>query len=325
MKFITSRLSEAHIEGAGSQYQRYVFAYLYALDLEVEYLHLPNKHFKGHDPEGLNIDIGGLWGRIFLFLLNKDLEVLASNYLNGEMQDDPGVCVSNVSFKSAYSHIAGLNKNRINKLIQELRIKFWEFNKNQRPNFEGDEIFIIAIHLRAISLGDKLTSIDSLPWQYFNYDYGLPDNNPEYYSRLYASAVDSVAKRVDKKIVLHVHSTGNPSDFEDFLSRIDPSISVKLFLDEIAPVAFMDMLCSDVLIGSHSSFSWLAILLRNKPSYIRKGFRHFLPENAFELREVYFDDESFLGSLPKKMSLLFSYLKFYPKYFYKLIVTRAYF
>jgi hypothetical protein len=153
----------------------------------------------------------------------------------------------------------------------------------------------------------------------------LPDNNPEYYSRLYASAVNSVSKCVNKKILLHVHSTGIPSDFEAFLSQVDPNISAKLFLDEVAPVAFMDMLCSDILIGSHSSFSWLAILLRDKPSYIRKGFRHFLPDNTFELREVFFDDNSFWKFSPQKISLFFSYLKFYPKYFYKLIVSRAYF
>jgi hypothetical protein len=127
----------------------------------------------------------------------------------------------------------------------------------------------------------------------FSVDYGLPDNNHDYYSKLYANAVNSiVAEHSITKPILQIHSTGKEDSFKQLLSLLNPKIEVQFFLNEHAPRSFVAMIYADILIASHSSFSWLPMLLHQGPKYIRKNFRHFLPANTKIIEEVLMKDKN---------------------------------
>ena len=144
----------------------------------------------------------------------------------------------------------------------------------------------------------------------FSYDYGLPDNNPTYYSELYANAVNKIVSEHNiERPILHVHSTGQRGAFNLFESLLYPEIRVKYFLNAHPPSSFLDLIFADIMIASHSSFSWLAILLRNGPTYIRKNFRHFLPKNTKVIQETLFNNKNIWQRLMLKIELNIGYYK----------------
>jgi hypothetical protein len=106
---------------------------------------------------------------------------------------------------------------------------------------------------------------------------------------------------------------------------LDQNIQVNFFLKEAAPKAFLDMICADILIASHSSFSWLALLLRSKKTYIRRGFRHFITLDTEVIDEVLYDDCGLMGKLIVFIKLKIAYFAFYPKYFFKLLTNGVFF
>ena len=98
------------------------------------------------------------------------------------------------------------------------------------------------------------------------------------------------------------------------MSLLDKKIKIRFFLNELAPYSFLDLVFADILVASHSSFSWLALLLRNGPSYIRKGFRHFTTESTSTLDEVLFsEDQTAIQKFRIKFLLKFRYWIFNKK------------
>lgn len=318
---ITSILPEGHTEGAGSQIQQFLFAYLFCKAKNFQYAHVWGDRFTGHDSAISAGGIDQMWKDIFgLFKSCSMANPSISEYFS-DVDDDE--ILYNIDFKRAYAFIERIGSGGINNLLESVRRDFYASNKYSGSKLRSKEEFVIGLHLRALSAGDTFRSYDSLPWQYFNFDYGLPNNNPRYYSLLYANAVNKIASFVpgNRVISLHIHSTGSKSDFSDLLALLSPRINVRLFLREVAPVAFLDLLYADVLIASHSSFSWLALLLRDGPTYIRKGFRQFLTSNTFPIEEVLYKNGSYYANALTFMKMIFSYSIFFPKYYVMVLST----
>ena len=319
--YITSSLPVGHSEGAGSENQRFLFAYLYAISNGLQYVHRPSSRYFAHDDLSHMSLAESEWSKIFGFL-NKSKPISLPVKRFKKLSECCPEYIYKISFSKAYAYINALHIEDRENLLDIIRHEFIAHNKSEIESIAITDKFVISIHLRALSPGDVLTSYDSFPWQHFNFDYGLPDNNPHYYAKLYAKAINEIARQNSKKnVILHIHSTESFDVFESLLDLLDDNIQVEFFLKESAPKAFMDMINADILIASHSSFSWLPLLLRTKPSYIRKGFRHFVSMKTQLIDEVLYDDCSFLGRILIYMRLKFAYCVFYPKYFFSLITN----
>lgn len=289
---VTFKLSNLeHEEGAGSFYQRPFLAYLFAIDNNFNFINTYNQLSSLHyEPSEVQF-INSLWQKIFSFLGECiDIDVFPPDFDSTKNHDDQ--TIYNVPFRISYEYLQKLNIHQREILLDTARKVFYANMQQHYPELcrKNDE-FTIAIHLRDFSKGDPPKSIKLIDWQIFSYDYGLPDNNPEYYARMFAFNINKIISKVKPiKPILNVHSTGNKETYSYFLSLLDPDIKVNLLLNEPAPYSFLDLIYSDILIASHSSFSWLALLLRDKPSYIRRGFRHFITDKTQILDEVLFTD-----------------------------------
>jgi len=289
---ITSLIDELNSEGAGSYYQRLLLAYLFCLEKDFTYLNANNIHSKAHYLN-LNFEkVNQTWGHIFAFLGAK-VEVNSTiNYC------DAAPYIPNHSynlpFSTSYRFLSDMNSAERECLLQKVRGIFLRNLDHYFPNKRlASETAYIALHLRNVSHGDPLPYSKLLDWQLFTVDYGAPNNNPTYYSQLYANAVHQII--LDHKIQqprLHIYSTGQQSDFQYLISLLSKDIEVIYFLNTDPSDVFLDLIFSDILIASHSSLSWLASLLRSGPTYIRHHFRHFLTANTKIIPEVLYANKN---------------------------------
>lgn len=312
-------IAKDFIEGAGSLYQKYLFTFLYAIGKEVSYVHTPAKLFKGHYKDSDLERMEGLWELIFSPI---------TSCINQNELPNLTAPLLNIPFDVSYKSIKNMRESSREELLKVVRNKFdAAFEKNNLKPSEIKSQFVIAIHLRSFGVGDvEFFKNYTYPWQYFNRDYGLSDNCPEYYGKLYSKTINDYIKALpDNDIVLHVHSSASIEDLKPLISRIDSKIKIKFCGEQLAPLAFMDMIYADILIASHSSFSWLALLLRKKPSKIRKGFRYILPENTTLLDEVLYEGVPLVKRPLIFLKKVYDYSLFYPEYFFNLIRSRIYF
>ena len=306
---VTFLMPNDHQEGAGSFYQRFILAYLFAKENNLKYIHAKNTPCLAHYDPNESENINAMWEEIFLFLGTRvDIYIPVSDF-HSESDHDLKT-IYHIPFKTAYEYLEALDFDKREVLLEKFRLEFYRnLNKKFIPVKECKTDFIIAIHLRDSSRGDPIKSIKLIDWQLFSYDYGLPDNNPSYYSKLYATTINKIIlEQKPSNAILHIHSTGNPEVFSQFTELLDPRLRIKFFLNHPAPLSFLDLIFSDIMIASHSSFSWIAILLRSKKTFIRKDFRHFLTANTSIIEEVlYTTNQTFLQRFFLHIKVKFKY------------------
>ena len=311
---LTFLIDPANKEGAGSFYQRPFLASLMASAMGAPFVLAANPHSDCHYSEEDHLYIEQDWEKIFSFLgpkvaFENPLQNinLSNELVKGETYNAP--------FDVSYQFLNNLGVQSLQSLLNVARNKFEE-NIKQYPKLypirnSADEVkqTIIALHLRDRSKGDPPFSTKTLlDWQMFSRDYGLPDNNPEYYSRLYANAVNQIVlNNAIEFPVLRIHSTGEKSSFDQLLSLLDPKIKVEFFLNTHPPKSFLDLVFADYLIASHSSFSWLASLLRKGPTFMRRNFRHFVSPETQWIDEVLYDNVSGLKKVWLNLNMKLKY------------------
>ncbi len=298
---LTFLMDPGNQEGAGSFYQRPFLASLLADSLGMPFVMATNPHSDCHYQQSDRAGIEQDWEKIFSFMGSK--VTFANPLQNLPITDKLAAGQTyNVPFDITYQHLKHLDSSSLQTLLDHARKKFREniaLSPELIPFKEHADDTIIALHLRDRSKGDPPFSTKTLlDWQMFSRHYGLPDNNPDYYSRLYAHAVNQiVTKNAIAKPVLHIHSTGEAQSFTKILSLLDPKIQVKLFLNTHPPKSFVDLVLADYLIASHSSFSWLASLLHEGPTYIRQKFRHFVTPQTQIIEEVLYQNTNWFEKL----------------------------
>jgi hypothetical protein len=309
---ITFQMDPDNAEGAGSFYQRPFLAQLVAKQLQLPFINTSNRHsavhYKREDFQEINRD----WEGIFGFLGEvAELEQPCPS-LDLHMPAIAGQTY-HLPFDAAYEFLNSMSAQEREQLLESARESFRENLKTKCPHLipAPQDGTIIALHLRDRSAGDPIPTRRLLPWQMFSVDYGLPDNNPRYYSKLYANAINSIVEeRLIAKPILQIHSTGTEESFKQLLTLLNPQIEVQFFLNEHPPKSFVSMAYADILIASHSSFSWLPMLLHSGPKYIRKNFRHFLPANTQILEEVLLKDKSVPEQMLIKLNMRIRYWLF---------------
>lgn len=308
---ITFLMDPNHQEGAGSFYQRPFLAYLFANAHGYNFINAENAYSDCHYAESNSAKIHEDWEKIFGFLGQKYIvNANIPHYKSGEILERGSIY--HLPFSDSYKYLEKLKVNALENLLKNAR---HEFNVNLKKHSElitaKAKGTVIALHLRDLSKGDPIPSGALLDWQMFSHDYGLPDNNPTYYSELYANTVNEIVSEHNIETpILHIHSTGRRDTFNLLQSLLNPKIEVKYFLSTHPPSSFLDLIFADIMIASHSSFSWLAILLRNGPTYIRKNFRHFLPSETKTMKEILFRNKNIWQRLFTRVELKVSYYKF---------------
>lgn len=315
---LTFLMEPSNQEGAGSFYQRPFLASLMAQSLGAPFLLAANPHSDCHYQKADHLSIERDWGNVFNFLgpttqFRTPLQniPLENKLVGGQTYNAP--------FELSYQYLDKLDKSSFQALLNPARQRFLE-NIQQYPELlpqtgsseegvDGMPETIIAIHLRDRSKGDPPFSTKTLlDWQMFSRDYGLPDNNPDYYSRLYAHAVNQIVENNHiENPVLHIHSTSEEKSLQKMLALINRKISVKLFLNTNPPKSFIDLVLADYLIASHSSFSWLASLLRQGPTFMRGKFRHFVTAETQFIEEVLYQNTNWLQKIWLNLNMKLRY------------------
>ncbi len=309
---ITFLMDPDNLEGAGSFYQRPFLAYLFAKQHNIPFIHAINKHSNVHYRKNDYVAIQQDWDLIYRFLGEPLLFPQPSQALDLQttlLREK----TYHLPFDVAYDFISNLDEREREHLLNSTRITFKAHLEKSAQHLipKRQSGTVIALHLRDCSSGDPIPTRDLLPWQMFSIDYGLPDNNPNYYAKLYAHAINSIIKKHQiTNPILQIHSTGKEQSFSKLLELLDPKIDIQFFLNTHPPSSFVAMIYADILIASHSSFSWIPLLMRNNPSYIRKNFRHFLPSNTQIIEEVLFKDKNFLQTIFIKLNMKLRYWLF---------------
>lgn len=316
--YITFLMDPSNKEGAGSFYQRPFLASLMASALRIPFVMAANPHSDCHYAAEDHHAIEQDWEKIFSFLGPKVKfdNPLQNINLNNELIKGE---TYNAPFDVSYRFLNNLSTHQLKTLLNHARHQFEENIKlfpelyHNCDSSQGGDQTIIALHIRDRSKGDPPFSKKTLlDWQMFSRDYGLPDNNPNYYSRLYANAVNQIVRknRIQNPVV-RIHSTGEKNSFNQMLSLLDPNITVEFFLNADPPKSFLDLVFADYLIASHSSFSWLASLLRKGPTFMRRKFRHFVSPETEWIDEVLYDNVNGLQKtwLQLNMKLQYQLLK----------------
>lgn len=309
---ISFQMDPDNAEGAGSFYQRPFLAYLFAQHQGLPFIHAQNRHSDVHYTKNDAISINRDLETIFEFLGKPTAFEQPHPSL---ALDQPAIAeqIYHLPFDTAYAFINSLNDVDRERLLAIARNSF-KRHVAERANHlipKKQNGTTIALHLRDRSSGDPTPSRKLLPWQMFSVDYGLPDNNPQYYAKLYANAVNSiVAEHQITKPILQIHSTGREESFRYLQSLLNRGIEIQFFLNSHPPQSFVAMAYADILIASHSSFSWLPMLLHDGPKYIRKNFRHFLPKDTQIIEEVLYKDKGPLSQWAISIKLRLAYWLF---------------
>jgi hypothetical protein len=283
------------LEGAGSVYQSCLFAYIVSILFGLRYYHHPNyvNTFDEATQEEFRTD----WEKIFgLFRAKGELleeffheEIFVHYKFIPKYQDINYGLVANIDFHSAHAIVRENWDKYKAEIYLQLLTQYKKFNSYApKIDYLKNQDFNICLHLRTRNPGD-LPVEECGPWQNFDLSQGQKLNT-EYYSKLYSSLlsglISSAKQQVNKRVVVHIFSKGEPSLFDSICSGISGADGINLNLEANATDAFHAFTNADFLICAHSSFSWLASHLNPNPSFIRRPFRQILSPNGY-----YFDDD----------------------------------
>ena len=276
-------------EGAGSLLQRELFAYFASEIMGYEFIGINNKFLIGHEPdhitqEKLNSDWGLLRQCIANYIdadliLEEDvIDVKTFNSLSQAIIDYKfvdKVFFLSIDFKIAHELYKKQSNYTKQKLVDDIRIKF-----KAKFDFGTDEVF--ALHIRCASKADEVFGFETLPWQHFNKDYGIHNNNPEFYRRLYNGILKGIVENYPISIrpKLNIYSTCTSGDLDLFCINLKSTFDIKIILNGYSFDDFISLSRAKILISAHSSFSWLALFFNSNDTFIRSGFRHELPYNT---------------------------------------------
>ncbi len=279
MSIITFRQSNReYTEAVGSLYQREVLAYLVSLKYNYNFIRSNFKFYKKHNK---NLKTGN-FDNLFKFFNNS--KKILKNYqiinLSNIKQIKKKNYVYNLPFHISEKFISLLSFQERTDIIKKFRKNFWKHNK-KKINRNKDFLQIV-LHIRNSSKGDTIFGNDTLPYQLFSFDYGLPNNNPIFYKKWYVSMVRKIIKenKSSKKLKIYICSTGKKKDFFYLKKELSKFCQTNFYLNIDEYKTFKKMILADYLVLSQSSFSYLASMISNGKKYIRNGFRHPLPSDV---------------------------------------------
>jgi hypothetical protein len=285
---LSAKLDQGHTEGAGSLWQRHLFTYFSSIILSQGFSLSncsvsPLHEVKSQDLDELNAD----WSNIFQFLIQADAS--RSNFL-GQPRDrvlrEPSgrFRTTEVDWGWSYKIYETQTPEFRKYLVHRCRDEMWSSIIYKPKQTHFDQSYVnVALHLRNFSKGDVVDVSNSLPYQLFTVDYGLPDQNPKFYAWFYSTLLTTIAAKFGiSNTKITIFSTGEQHDFSGLL-KSTRNLNVNLVLEGYTPDDFYHLCAADVLVSAQSSFSWLATFFNQGHKFIRAGFRHLLPFDVIEV------------------------------------------
>jgi hypothetical protein len=310
------------VEGFGSLFQREILAYILCLFYQKEFLRTKlffNKHINRNRREIKKFN------NLFSFLGKKNLKLIANNeikkyqkiqynkktlsynipfekkqdYLEdikkfSEIKYLKKNQIYNIPFKVSLDFLKNLNKIENKKLFSKFRKNFWIVYEKKI----NKKVTTVVIHLRCYRKNIDNGGFQTFMYQFFNLDYGLPNYNTYYFTKLYVSLIENIIKKnkLNKnEIKIILCSTGPKKTFFDLAHKLNKLGKFYLYINKSDFNTFKTMISADHLILSHSSFSYVASFINNGKKYIRNNFRHPLPYDVKVVRDYEILDISYLN------------------------------
>jgi hypothetical protein len=299
MKFITyNYYKRKHQQGIGGVLQGEILAYLLCIYFDCIFIRSNFFYYKGHD-----LGAGGFyeqkWKGLFKFLGKNNINITkkAKIIKNLNQLKNKSNFAYNIPFGLSLEFLKILSKEEKNKIFENFRNKFWKKNKKLEKK---KNITNIVLHLRNFSRGDTIFGRQSLIYQIFSYNYGLPNNNPEFYTNWYSELVKKIIKDnklKKKKLQIYICSTGKIDDFFKTKEKLEKLGNTKIRLNFSSYDDFKLLISADYFIMAQSSFSYLASLINKNKKYIRNGFRQPLPPDVQIVKDYHLSGFSFIGYL----------------------------
>jgi hypothetical protein len=310
------------VEGFGSLFQREILAYILCLFYKKKFLRTKlffNKHINR------NLREISKFNNLFNFLGKKNLKVITNKEIKQyqKIQYNKKTLSYNIPFEKKqdyledikkFSKIKHLKKNQIynipfkvsldflknlkkienKKIFSRFRKNFWSVHKKMK----NEKVITIVIHLRCYRKNIDNGGFQTFMYQFFNLDYGLPNYNTYYFTKLYVSLIKNIIKenKLNKKqIKIILCSTGTKKIFFNIALKLSKLGKFYLHVNKSDFNTFKSMLNADHLILSHSSFSYVASFINEGKKYIRNNFRHPLPQDVKVVRDYEILDISYLN------------------------------
>jgi hypothetical protein len=299
MTIIDHKISINHKLGYGTIFIILIYTKIYSKILKCHFVPSNISLLPINDNPSYTIN----WFKLFDFLLvDKSSRTIDSD------------SIERISFYKAYNKFKSCDFAHKEALIADIRNVF---NENFRTHFKRKECdyVSISIHLRCSCDVETVKGILTLPYQYFDQDYKIYDNSQNYYMQLFSGIINDIYHKHCnfKKVKLNIHSLCSSLVLDEFIGHLNPSLEVTIHRNS-AYLSFIDFIQSDYFIASHSSFSYLALMLRDSNTYIRSGFRHYIPcyvniLNECQLKKNLFGD-LILPFLKVKKFLIYTHYYF---------------
>jgi len=252
-----------HREGAGSLYQEAISARLLC-DLSGKTLACPPIQYLHHYKSS------GSSLRAYLKTWNNVFSPLGLHLQEKTFHQ-------NLPFiENPKAMLDSLPESVFQEAVEKLRIKFPPRNPPQ-----AHRKYTLAIHLRNLNPEDEVREQGGEAYGYYGQNLGQALNPRRNLDRLLnlQNYILREKKRYvpkGKKLLIQIISQGHLPGIQALEKKCD----VEYALDEHPARSFRRMLEADLLVMASSSFSYLACLLRARPSWALKRFRHQLPANC---------------------------------------------
>lgn len=276
---------EGNKDGAGAQALAIMSTILFAQDMGLTYVHTPFQYIEH------NLENNPLWETEWEKFFGLGTNELALNKiqhdaLNKIVLDD----ISKLSYKSRdvlYSvknchRYTNLFPNRYSHILDKLRSKYNYKLKKSYPTFYSKDSTSIAVHIRRGDITKK--SIASKRYTNNSYIYNL------------LSKIQKILDKLSLKYSIHIYSQGKLEDFGEL-----HNLNADFHLDESVFNTFHNLINSDILVMSKSTFSYDAALLSH-------GIKFYEPFLHKQLREWLEVDSNSKFSVVKFVNLLNSKL-----------------
>ena len=248
------------------------------------------------------------WEFIFRYYKNKDnynehciKEVTSINNISKKNK-----FIYNIPFKISESFLKSISSKEKERITNVFRKKFWKYNK--KLSIKNKKIKNIVLHLRNITRYDTIINWDSYGYEYFSYDYKLPNQNTLFYTSWYSDLVKTIIKKnklTKKNVKIVICTTGKKKSFENLIKKLSKFTNVELRINENAFEDFKYLINADYLILGKSSFSYIASFINKRQKFIRNGFRHILPYDVKIVKDYHLTNYSFISYIYNNILLYF--------------------
>ena len=257
--------------GIGAVCEWHLILFCLAKHLNVGVSISPYKNIIGYEYSGYS---NGEWNKSFTDFFNfpyetnfdKQLEFNGSyedlqNFIESEKQSNEKTLVH-----LSCAVVRSMGEPRLHEFYERGYLN--EVRDNlviDKSQFSSSDINV-SFHIRTINPGDVPSEIANPSREYC----GVRDNFYRYNNII--SFIGN--KHPNEKIRLHIHSQGNPKEYEDFVNLTSENLEVLLHLNVHPIIDIYQMSVSDYLIMSNSSYSWICHLLNFNTTFVRDNFWH---------------------------------------------------